>query len=195
MLGLEKPGVKRSENKKPWNPIVNFKGLQGLWKPGSSGNKNGNRSVVPLRRLIKQMSEDGEVLVEFCMRIVLGQDLRLAPDWEPLESTRHGSRSRMEVLQEMLKQYPEPPVITMDDRRWAVQLLFAYGWGLPARQGDLPGEKSEEENDLGQRTMAAMHAFAPQSPEEQERLTRVLELIEGPDGTYKAADPAPPPAT
>ena len=100
----------------------------------------------------------------------------------------------MEALQEMLKQYPQPPVITMDDRRWAVQLLFAYGWGLPAKQGDLPGEKSEEENDLGQRAMLAMQTFAPSSPEEQERLTRVLELIEGPDGTYKAAEEPPPPA-
>ena len=197
-----------------------FETFRRMWAPGMPSNKVGKRR--PLMALIRDLTNDGELVVEFCIRVLLGQDLRLAQDWLPLlragrgrlrraknsvfdtngrNRTSAAARKRLTAIRQALATLPEPPPISMEDRRWAAQTLLAYGWGLPGRMlEDLGDESSVGPNKtptaLALKAAEIMEEFQPRSVEEAERLKRILAVLEepqpqtlvrAPDGTFTAS--------
>lgn len=157
-----------------------------MWKPGRRKDK------LSMQALIQELTNNGELVVEFAVRVLLGQDLRLATDWVPLlkagkirprrngipVQTKADATVRLRKLRRALGVIPDAPEITMDDRRWAAQLLLGYGWGLPGRMepGGDPGDRIGS-TALAIRAAEIVEEFQPQGAEEEGRLARILAVI------------------
>lgn len=156
-----------------------------MWKPTTRRNRRA------LQGLIQDLTNNGELVVEFAVRVLLGQDLRLARDWVPLIRAANGikrprgtkmptkadGQSRLNQVRKALAAMPDPPEITMDDRRWAAQFLMAYGWGLPSRSSPTPEPPGE--SALAVRAAEVLNEFQPNGAEEEARLARIMAAIDG----------------
>ncbi len=82
------------------------------WQPGQSGNPLGQAtSRVTLARYIRQLSQDGQVYVDFLMTVMRGEALPL-----PAPHGHGHAQGR-------------PPRPTIDQRLRAAELLMDRGWG------------------------------------------------------------------
>jgi len=164
-----------------------------LWKPTRV-----KRRDVSLRVLVRDLTNQGELVIEFAVRVLLGQDLRLAQDWAPLlkaskvrpranmrvpVARKQEAKERLKKLRAALGALPDPPEISMDDRRWAAQFLMAYGWGTPPRMetiGDDDAPVRPQMSVLAIRAAEIVEEFQPQGVEEEARLARILAVISEP---------------